>query len=59
MTITSVNFSYAESQSYRTVQQWRTGGGGLGVQTPSEIPKALQNHAKLNPTVKTVKKCWS
>ena len=26
--------------------------GGVGVQTPSEIPKALQNHAKLNPIVK-------
>jgi len=36
------------------------GGGGwgvLGVQTPSEIPKALQNRAKLNPIVKTVKNC--
>ena len=36
--------------------QWRTGGGGWGVQTPPEIPKALQNRAKLNPIVKTVKK---
>jgi len=35
-------------------------GGGLGVQpSPSpEIPKALQNRAKLNPIVKTVKNCW-
>jgi len=33
-------------------------GGGLGVQIlpPPEIPKALQNRAKLNPIVKTVKK---
>jgi len=23
-----------------------------------EIPKALQNSAKLNPIVKTVKNCW-
>ena len=31
--------------------------GGSGVQTPPpEIPKTLQNRAKLNPTVKTVKK---
>ena len=29
-----------------------------GVQPPPpEIPKALQNRAKLNPTVKTVKNC--
>ena len=34
-------------------------GGGLGFQTPPppEIPKALQNRAKLNPFVKTVKNC--
>jgi len=33
-------------------------GGGLGVSTPPpEIPKALQNRAKLNPIVKTVKNC--
>ena len=41
--------------------QWRAeGGGGWGVQTPPpppEIPKALQNRAKLNPTVKAVKNC--
>jgi len=23
-----------------------------------EIPKAIQNRAKLNPIVKTVKNCW-
>ena len=38
------------------------GGGGEGVwgsNTPQpEIPKALQNRAKLNPIVKTVKNCW-
>jgi len=28
------------------------------VQTPLEIPKALQNCAKLNPIVETVKNCW-
>ena len=33
-------------------------GGAWGVQTPPEIPKALQIRAKLNPTVKTVKKYW-
>ena len=37
------------------------GGGGFGGSTPPhpEIPKALQNRAKLNPIVKTVKKCRS
>ena len=34
-------------------------GGGWSVQTPSppEILKALQNRAKLNPIMKTVKNC--
>jgi len=33
-------------------------GGVWGVQPPPpEIPKALQNRAKHNPTVKTVKNC--
>ena len=34
------------------------GGGGLGGVNPPapEIPKTLQNRAKLNPIVKTVKK---
>ena len=36
------------------VIQWRIEGGVWGVQTPTpEIPKALQNRAKLNPIVKT------
>ena len=43
--------------------QWRNEGRGLGggVQTPfppTEIPKAPQNRAKLNPIVKTVKNSW-
>ena len=33
------------------------GGGGVKP-PPPQIPKAPQNHAKLNPIVKTVKKCW-
>ena len=35
------------------------GGGGFGVfkPPPLEIPKALQNLAKLNPIVKTAKNC--
>ena len=34
--------------------------GGLGCSNPPppEIPKALQNRAKLNPIVKTVNNCW-
>ena len=31
--------------------------GGLGCSNPPEIPKALQNHAKLNPIVNAVKNC--
>jgi len=34
------------------------GGGGWGFNPPSlEIPKAVQNRAKLNLIVKTVKNC--
>ena len=36
-------------------QQWRTEGGSNP--PPPEIPKALQNRAKLNPIVNTVKSC--
>jgi fatty acid-binding protein DegV len=40
------------------VCQWHTGGGGFGVQTlPTEMLKALQNHAELNLIVKTVQNC--
>ena len=35
--------------------QWPTEGGGCS-NPPPEIPNALQNRAKLNPIVKTVKK---
>jgi len=39
--------------------QCRAGVGGVGAfkAPPPEIPKALQNRAKLNPIVKTVKNC--
>jgi len=42
------------------LEQWGTEGKGLGFSTPppAEIPKILQNIAKLKPTVKTVKNCW-
>ena len=39
---------------WSTLYQWRT-RGGWGFNPPPEIPKALQNRAKLNPIVKTVK----
>ena len=40
---------HRESVAYR---------GGVGeVQTPPEIPKALQNRAKIYPIMKTVKNC--
>ena len=43
------------AEAYRGV--WRGGWGWGWVQTPPtpEIPKALQNRAKLNTIVKTVK----
>jgi len=31
--------------------------GGGGGSNPPKIPKALKNHAKLNPIVKTAKNC--
>ena len=38
-------------------KQWRTEEGGVKTPPPPEIPKALQNRAKLNPIVKIVKNC--
>ena len=41
-----------------TIAQWLLSvvyRGGIGEFTPPEIPKALQNRAKLNSIVKTVK----
>ena len=43
--------------SLKAVSGVPKGGGVWGVQHPPEIPKALQNRAKLNPIVKTVKNC--
>ena len=39
------------------LEQRRTGGGS-NTPPPPEIPKALQNRARLNPIVKPVKNCW-
>ena len=38
------------------LHQWRTREGG-SFKPPPEIPKALQNRAKVNPIVNTVKNC--
>ena len=35
------------------ITQWRTEGGGGWTLPPREIPKALQNRAKINLIVKT------
>jgi len=47
--------------SRKVSAQWRTGGvggGGVGMFKPHpKIRKALQNRAKLNLIVKTVKNC--
>jgi len=52
----SCNHSYIPTNAL-IYYQWRPGEGG-GVQTaPPEIPKALQNRAKLSPIVKDVKNC--
>jgi len=43
------------------IRQWHSEGEVQGVQRappPLKILKALQNHAKLNSIVKTVKNCW-
>jgi len=48
------------SQCSHYYMQWRTEGRDLGFSThppTPEIPKALQNHAKLNLIVKAVKNC--
>ena len=42
---------------YRKHIQWRT-ERGVGEGSNPEIPKALQNRAKLNPIVKNFKNCW-
>ena len=34
------------------------GSGGVRGSNPPKIPNALQNRAKLNPIVKTVKNFW-
>jgi len=45
-----LNHLWGDAVAYR--------GGIWGGSNLPEIPKALQNRAKLNPIVKTVKNCW-
>jgi len=56
---TSLNSEHVRTQNFSfegrgSGNQWRTEGGLWG---PPEIPKAIQNRAKLKPIVKTVKNC--
>ena len=55
----SEELTYGVAEDRNTsVYQWRTERGGGGLNSPHpKIPKALQNRAKLNQTVKTVKNC--
>jgi hypothetical protein len=56
LTAATVNITFNSVQSSQ-LEQWRT-EGVWGVQTPPlEMPKAFQNHAKLNLIVETVKNC--
>ena len=53
------HYSFHLSEERSTVESSGVPKGGLGVSNPPpQIPKALQNRAKLNPIVKTVKNCW-
>jgi len=48
---------YSVAQRPLPSEQWLPVGGLGGLKLPPEIPKVLQNRAKLNPIVKTVKNC--
>ena len=52
--------SLPHTNTGKLTDQWRTEGEGVwgGSTPPPQIPKALQNRAKLNPIVKNVKNCW-
>ena len=51
------DYSLSDDSCSGTSDQWRTESERLGCSNPPpEIPKALQNRAKLDPIVKTVKK---
>ena len=56
ITCYATDLPYCDDSCYRHPRQWRTEEGFNPL--PPEIPKTLQNRAKLNPIVKTVKNCW-
>jgi len=57
-TFPAVEFQLKKSVSLLLSRQWLTEGGfGVSPPPPPEIPKALQNRAKLTLIVKTVKHC--
>ena len=60
MTIQEENISpWTAGVSFGSPYPMSSGVPRRGVQPPHpEIPKALQNRAKLNPIVKTLKNCW-
>ena len=52
LVVTFSNHQYTKGST-----QWRTEGGLGGSNPPPKFMKALQNRAKLNPIVKSVKNC--
>ena len=52
-----LEFLFASRKLVATSSVQREGGFGVFKPPHPEIPKALQNRAKLNPIVKTVKNC--
>jgi len=48
---------YSRDVTWLGAVAYRVGVGGFYTPPPSEIPKALQNRAKLNPIVKNVENC--
>ena len=54
------NYSFIEIsvENNQNNIHWSGAYWGGGFKPPPEIPKVLQNRAKLNPIVKTVKNCW-
>jgi hypothetical protein len=57
--LNSVRMKEGNNISQRNDNQWRIEGGGVWEFKPPtpEITNALQNRAKLNPIVRTVKNC--
>jgi len=56
-TVNNTNVKEYEEINRHIAVAYRGGGLVCSTSPPPEIPKALQNRAKLNPFVKTVKNC--